>query len=212
MPTYGQVQTRIRGDLNRGSQYDVRIRQAIIDAIQFYQSRRFTFNTKRAEASLTADAEYITLPTDFIEVDYLRIQDNNEYDPLREVTYHWIEDHRRNTAYTSRPEKYAVQNKELRLWPVSDSAYTLTISYVYELSEISQSATDGATNAWTNEAEELVRLHAMSDVLRHRIRGPEAIAEADNLDRRGGKIERVYKTLRRRANRQESTGRLTPWG
>jgi len=211
MPTYGQLQTRLRDDLNRGASFNPRIRQAIVDAIAFYESRRFTFNTKRAEASLTADAEYVTLPTDFIEVDYLRLTDTNSYDPLREVTYYWIEQNRRSTSHRSRPENYAVQNKELRLFPVSDGAYTLTISYIYELSEISQSASDGATNAWTNDAEELIRLHAMSDLLRTRIRGPEAIMEADNLDRRGGKIDRVYRTLRRRANRQESTGRLEPW-
>jgi hypothetical protein len=85
MPTFGQVVGRIREDLDRGSNFDTRIKQAVVDAIRFYRSNRLPFNTKRARAVTQPDQEYYPLPLDWIEADYLRLETDGNRDPIRPV-------------------------------------------------------------------------------------------------------------------------------
>jgi hypothetical protein len=203
------MQTRIRNELNRGTTYDADIRAAIESAIQYYRSRRFVWNQKRAYTSTSAGQEYYVLPSDCLEIDMIRITytSGDFTDPLDEVTYRWIEDHRHNVNYRSEPEKFAMQGEDLRLWPVPDNAYRLDMTFLYEDNTVSASASDGATSSWMTTGEEMIRMRAKADVLANVIRGPQAEREADRATLR----ERdVYKQERRRANRLNSSGHLRP--
>jgi hypothetical protein len=200
---------RIRSDLDRNTTADDRIKQAIEDAIEFYRARRLGFNQKRATTNTAAGQEFYSLPTDFLEADALRIEEQaNYYEPLAEVTFDWIDEHNGRVDHYSVPAKFAVQNRELRLFPIPDGTYELQLSYLYDLGGVSASASDGASNAWTDEAEQLVRLHAQADVLELYIGGQESVVAAQLLR---GKAAAVYNELKRRANREQSTGRLRPW-
>jgi hypothetical protein len=202
--------SRIRDELNRGTGYDAAIKREIVSSIDFYKSRRFHFNIRRATTDTIAGQEYYDMPTDFIEVDLIRLlySSGNFTDPLIETTYAWIERNRTNQNYRSEPEKYAMQGNDLRLWPVPDDAYRLTMTYLYEDSGVSASASDGASNDWMTHGEEMIRLRTKAGVLRNQVGGPEAFATADTFDR---EALRVYRELKRRANRQQSSGRLVPW-
>ena len=105
-------------------------------------------------------------------------------------------------------EKFAIQDQQLRLWPIPDDSYRLTMAYLRDLTEISASATAGATNAWMTDGEELIRMRANADVLENTIGSPEAFAEADRKTQREVV---VYNSLKRAANRQRSSGRVMPW-
>ena len=207
--TLGRMVERIREEINRGTDYDARIKQAIHDAIEFYKGRRFTFNTRRCITTTTPGIEYYGLPTDFIEMDHLRVEYASDWwDPMEEVGYRWIEEHRTNAQYRSTPEKCGIQNQELRIWLVPDQTYTLMMSFHYHLPEVSTSASDLATNSWTGEAEEMIRCHAKADVWVNYIRGEEATVEAGLA---ATQETRRYKELKRIANRQQSSGRIVPW-
>lgn len=209
MSTLGAMIDRIRTDLNRGPEHDTRIRQAIADAIIFYEGERFGFNTKRAQAVLTSSNEYVALPTDWIEVDYLRMDMVNERDPLDEVTYDWIDDYNRDGNDRGRPERFAIHNRELRFYPIPDQTYTLVMSFHCELPQVSASASDGATNAWMTEAEQLIRKHAMSDLLVTYIGGEESTAQGLLL--RQECSDRIAPALERRAAREQSSGKIRAW-
>lgn len=209
MSTFGTMQSRIRDELNRGTNYDTAIRHAIADAIDFYKIHRFTWNEKRTTTTTVAGTEYYGFPSDFIEVDMIRVKyTSGDYtDPLMEVTYRWIEEHRHNVNYRSEPEKFAVHAESLRLWPVPDAAYELMMTYLYEDTSVSASASDGATNEWMTDGYELIKSRAKADVLENYVRGQEAALEAQiNRNREN----QVFKALRKRANRFRSGGRLTP--
>lgn len=206
MPTFGQMVGRIREDLDRGSSYDARIKQAIVDAIRFYRSRRLPFNTKRARAVTQPGQETYPLPLDWIEADFLRLEDSGNRDPLREVTYDWIEDHGRADNISGRPMAYAVQHQELRLYPIPDKSFTLALSFLYDLQNVSLSASDGESNAWMDEAEELIRKHAMSDLLVNYIDGPEAVAKGQLLRRECS--DEILPVLEAKSARQNSSGRV----
>jgi hypothetical protein len=200
--------SRIRGDLNRGSNYDTRIKQAIVDAISFYKNKRLGFNIKRARAVLTSGNETVSLPTDWIEADYLRLEKDGDRDPMDEVTYDWMEEEQRDDDTRGRPKKFAVQHRELRVFPIPDKSYTLVLSFHYELRDVSLSATDGATNGWTNEAEQLIRTHAMADLLVRYIDGPESIAKGQLLKAEAADL---LSMLEAAAAREQSSGKIKAW-
>lgn len=209
MSDVAEMVTRIEGHLNRGNKYRSEVNDAIVDAVKFYKDRRFHFNTKRATASTVASQEYYALPADLIEVDMIRVlYSSGAYsDPLDEVTYRWIERHRTNVSYTSQPEKFALQGLDLRLWPVPDAAYTLTMTYHRDIGGFSATLTSTLSNEWTTDAEPMIRFTALADVLENTIGGPEASQAAQTNQRRANAW---YKSLRRKANRRESSGKLMP--
>src|SRR5690349_8486486 len=129
MSTLGEMVARIREDIDRGSDYDARIKRAIADSIRFYRNKRLGWNIKRAYAVLTSGNEYVSLPTDWIEADLLRLDKDAEREVLEEVTYDWIDDENVNGPDTGRPDKYAIQHRTLRLYPIPDQTYTLMFSF-----------------------------------------------------------------------------------
>lgn len=206
MSTFGTMVERIREDIDRGTDFDTRIKNAICDAIVYYQTSRLGFNTKRARALITSGMEMLSLPLDWVEADYLRLEDDGQRIPFDEVTYGWIEDRRENDDDRGMPSKYAIQHREMRLWPIPDHSYTLVFSFQYELGGISICASDATTNAWMTEAEQLIRTWAMGDVLINYVDGPEATDKGLMLQ---AKAENTYlPKLEARAAREQSAGRL----
>lgn len=200
---------RIREDINRGSDFDARIKQSIVDAIRFYRTKRLGFNIKRARALLTSDTEIVSLPLDWIEADFLRLEDDGSREPMEEVTYDWMEDEGLNDDIRGRPTKYAIQHRELRLYPIPDRSYTLVLSFQYDLQNVSLSASDGETNAWMTEAEELIRKRAMGELYVLYVGGPEAVAKGNLLKQEAE--DDVLPVLEAQAAREQSSGQIRPY-
>jgi hypothetical protein len=209
MATLGQVVERIREDLNRGSDYDSRIKRAIAEAIRFYRNKRLGWNLKRAYATLTSGNEYVSLPSDWIEADLLRLDQEERRDVLTEVGYDWIDEENQYGLNRGRPTNYALQHRTLRFYPTPDQTYTLMFSFQYELKDVSVSASDGATNAWLDEGEELIRKHAESELLVHYIDGGDAIAKGQLL--RQECSDQILPALESQAAREQSSGRIKAW-
>ena len=209
MATLGQVVAKIREDLNRGSDADTRIKRAVCEAIRFYRNHRLGWNIKRAYATLTSGNEYVSLPSDWIEADLLRLDQEDRRDVLEEVSYDWIDEENEYAAMRGRPMKYAIQHRTLRIYPTPDQTYTLMFSFQYELKDVSESASDGVTNAWLDEGEELIRKHAQSDLLIHYIDGPEAIDKGRLI--RMECSDQILPALESQAAREQSAGRIKAW-
>jgi hypothetical protein len=207
--TFGEMVARIRGDMDRGTDFDNRIKQAVADAIRFYRASRLGFNIKRAYATLTSGNEYVSLPTDWIEADLLRLDQDERRDILQEVTYDWIDEENQSSEQRGCPRKFAIQHRTLRLYPTPDQTYTLMFSFQYELKNVSASASDGETNAWLDDAEELIRKHAMSELYVLYVDGPESIAKGRML--RAECEEIVLPKLEAQAAREQSSGKIKPW-
>ena len=200
---------RIRGDMDRGTDFDDRIKQAIVDAIRYYRTSRLGFNLKRAYATLTSGNEYVNLPLDWIEADLLRLDEDTRRDVLKEVTYDWIDEQNQYALDRGRPRRYAIQHRTLRFYPVPDRTYTLMFSFQYDLQNVSASSTDTDTNAWLEDAEELIRKHAMSDLYVLYVDGPESIAKGRLL--RHECEEELLPKLEAAAAREQSSGKIKPW-
>lgn len=203
MATFGETVSNIRTDLNRGTAHDTRIKKAIVDAIKFYRAHRFGWNLKRAETVIEQGDEFVAIPTDWIEVDHMRLEKDGVRDPLVEVSYDWIEERQRN-AQQGRPCNYAIENREIRIYPIADTSYSLMMSFQFELKDVSVSASDGAENAWLTEGEELIRKHAVADLYVNYFRG-ETIPEGQAL---AAYVENeLVPNLENQAAREQSVGK-----
>lgn len=204
MTTLGGAIADIRGDLNRDTTFDARIQAALINAIKFYRARRFGFNSKRKTIQLAG--EYTSLTANFMEIDYAKLQIGTRYKPLVERTYTWLNEQMRFQSLSSEPLWFAVQNRNLRVYPPPDQSYSCEIHFLFDLQDISASSSDSTTsNAWFDEGYDLIRLHAMVEVLEMYIDGPDAMQKAQILRVREQETERE---LKRRANREQSSGTI----
>lgn len=200
----------IREDLNRGSDFDSRIKKAIQRAIEFYRARRYGFNQKRKDFTVNTSAEFASLTANWLEMDTLYIDTTSGIQTLDETNYQVLFENSngRPSGFTNRPYRYAIQNRLLRFENPLDQTYSVHMSYLYDLTNISICASDSSSNAWTVEGKELIQTHASVDMLENFIEGDEAMAKALILRQREMQVE---KEMKRRANREQGAGRVSPW-
>lgn len=201
--TYGTMQTRISNELNRGN-LTTFIQDAILSALKFYRRQPFRWNIARTQTTLSDGVEFYSLPSDFIEAYSIVLEDGNEREMMAERSYFWVEQTKQFSDYESRPYVYTIQNDEFRVYPVPDQSYTVVMNYVYELDE---PTSDGATNSWFTDGEELIRTHAKVDILENVVRGQESLQEAQILR---GREQEILMQLRREYKRSQSSGKITP--
>lgn len=206
MGTYAELVAEIRDDIDRGTVYDNAIHAAIHRAIKFYRATNLGFNLKRG--TFETGSQFTSLTADCIAIETLKLDLSTSWDPLIAVNYkelHWED---LQQADSGRPTHYAMEGRELRLYPVPDQTYSFAMTYLYDLPDVSASASDGATNSWTTEADELIRLHATIDVLETKVKGPDALQDATALRLREAQILRQ---LQARAGRENRSGGIVPW-
>lgn len=207
MSGYATFVAEIAEDLNRGSDFHARIRRAIHSAIEHYKAKRFTFNEARTTA--TSSAEYLSLSFAWIELDSVRVEDDSGFwNPVIAKSFDFIEHRSRDPNDSDEPVYYAEYGQQLRFWPIPDRTYSFQVAYHAELTSISLTASDSASNAWINEGRELIRCHALVDLLELYIDGPEAMQKASILR---GRESQEFNRLKSRANRQQGTGHVEPF-
>lgn len=200
MATLAQLKAQIATDLVRND-LTTDIASAVSDAIAEYQTSRFAFNQAQATFDTVAGTEYYdsaTIPTDIAQIDNVRLTGNGLTAPLQSANFAWMEAISTNTSIRGRPGWFAWYAEKIRLYPIPDAVYTVTISYHQK---IAAPANDAASNEWTTEANELIRLSAMRRLMRGKLRdyeGARTILEDE---------QRAYLRLKREARMLE-TGQL----
>lgn len=206
MATLAVMKARIADELARDD-LTSQIALAITSAIAHYERRRWWFNEQTSTFTTVAGTDtYTTSSATFlaslIDDDVLTITVDGATDPLGKITFAEMARLRIDTTTQSGPPaKYALYMQRLYLWPVPDDTYTMTVFYAGNLTAL---ANDSATNAWTTEAEELIRLHAKVDLLENVIRDfPEA-------DRMRMREMDVLASLSGLNHSRTATGRVVP--
>jgi hypothetical protein len=157
MATFAAMEARIIAELHRDDVAGV-VDDYINDAIAHYQRYRFWFNEKKAVTVTIAGTEVYNWPTDLVELDSLVITVNSTFYPLRQVAPRDIDEMYCNTTHRGSPDSFAMYQKQYRLYPTPDAAYTLTQYYLFTLPAENTGST--ASTVWTTEAEELIRTRA----------------------------------------------------
>lgn len=155
--TYSTMYTRI-GDEIQDSSLTAQVQNAIQDAIGTYERNRFYFNQTVATFSTVTNQEYYgaaalaDIPL-LIEIDSLLLTIMGVKTPIQAEDYRQV-DRTQSGVWYGPPRAYSYYNEQIRLFPIPDAVYPVTMSYHHRLTPL-VAGTD--TNAWMTDGERLIR-------------------------------------------------------
>ena len=198
MPTYIDMITRISDESLRPDMAN-QIKLCIQDAVAHYEVERFWFNQFRDRSFATvAGQEFYGAPDHadiphVLEFDALTLSVGSTRWPLNKAGYVQIEDWNADASSRGQPTHYAYWGQQIRLYPVPDNIYPVRLSGLFKLPTL---VADGDQNAWTNDAEELIRNRAKSILYGQYLRDDGNAARAGALE--AAAYERLSTTTARR--------------
>jgi hypothetical protein len=201
MATYLEMQTRIAGEINR-TNLTAEIKKAILSAVNYYEKRRWWWNEFVASFSTVAYMESVSLPstatTGLAELLRLDITQGSSRYQLQHIEQDEYHDRQLNDM-TGIPTAYTIWQDNIFLSPTPNAVYTGIASYIGTLATLNL---DADTNAWTTEAEELIRLHAKKDLYANKIHDMAMAKDMQALE------DSVLYRLESLNTRRTTTGRL----
>lgn len=161
------------------------IRLCIQEAIAHHEVERYWFNQFRDRTFDTVagrefyDAADLADIPHMLELDAVTIGIGSARRPLARAGY--VELERRNADANARgqPTHYAYWGQALRLYPVADGAYPVRLSGLFKLAPL---IADDDQNAWTAEAEDLIRHRAKAIFYGQYLRDDANAARAASLE------------------------------
>lgn len=162
MSTFLQLQTRIQTDyLNRGTAFVDETKRAIQAAVRYYENERWKFNQTATALTTSSSAISVSMPSNLLLFDDLRITLNGEDLPLNRRDPQWIRDAGSNNTF-GQPTDYAVYRNRFEFFPTPNSAYSLPCYYLKQLPELSA---DADSNAWTEGImQDVIVYHATTEL------------------------------------------------
>lgn len=170
MSNYGDMKSRIADEI-ADSTLTSQIILAIQTAIKFYERREFYFNTKTLSFNTVSNQEYYgasdqaDIPL-LVNIKSMTVAVDGYKQAITPAAYTDI-DFNQTGFVVGPPSVRAYFAEQIRMYPIPDRAYQCTMSYTYRLPALTDDADE---NAWTDDAEELIRQRAKkiiaTDVLR----------------------------------------------
>ena len=154
---FGDIKTRIYSEIHKTLSTEVQ--NAVLDAVKFYQDKRFWFNEKSVNFnfSLTTMYSLSSVIPDMVAIDTLKVWSGST--PYLVMAQSWdrLEQMDYETGSASTPTDYAVHHEMLRIYPRPSVTLSAQANYI---KVITMSASNSASTVWTNEAEDLIRYRA----------------------------------------------------
>ena len=194
MATYADLKTRIadeltRDDMGSGGEAESALVRAIATAVAQTANEEFWFSHASGTVTTTGAANSVAMPagvriaetvTDQYGCDLIRL-------PIDAMD---------GRIETGLPTAWAQDGDNIRLWPIPDAAYALS---VYGTAEVSAPALDADDNIWTNEAADLIAARAKVILCRFPLRDADGVAAARDEERDALLSLRAETKRRRRA-------------
>ena len=137
--TYAELKTNIANFLNRSDL--TRQLDFFIDATEAEFNRRLRVKDMIKRATATADSQYLSLPTDWLEAINVQL-DGNNFTPLMQQSIESLDIYRKSVDNVSnQPVYYALVDNTIELAPTPDSSYTLQLTYYSTIDALSDSNT-----------------------------------------------------------------------
>ena len=137
--TYAELKTAIANYLNRSDlTSDI---DTFIDNVEAELNRRLRTKDMIKRATATADSQYLSVPTDWIEAINVEIT-SNDFSPLFQQSIESLDVYRKsNNNSTGQPVYFAMVDDSIELAPTPDADYTLQLTYYAKISALSDSNT-----------------------------------------------------------------------
>ena len=125
--TYTELKTQIADFLNRSdltSKLDF-----FIDATEGELNRRLRTKEMIKRATATADSQYLSVPTDWLEAINVEIT-SGDFTPLLQQSIESLDVYRKaNNNVSGQPVFFALVDNTMELAPTPDTSYTLQLTY-----------------------------------------------------------------------------------
>jgi hypothetical protein len=141
LSTYAELKTSIGDWLNRSD-----LSATIPDFISLAEAQiERTLRTRQmmVRANASFDAEYGTVPSDFLETKSLKLTSTNPIKPLEFLSIDDMDSVRSQYTASGKPRFFTVVGNQFRIAPTPDGAYTAELIYFAKLTKLSNSV---ATN------------------------------------------------------------------
>jgi hypothetical protein len=205
MGNFSDLQRNVASDLTRDDLAS-QIKSAVGDAIEFYETNRFFFNTTRAKTFPTVvgrdtyDGGDLAEIPNVIRIDQLFLRDGVSIYPLDRYEPDEFEFLAGNPANgPGRPCAFTYVDKTIILWPVPIAVYTLRPHMHFRLAPL---VNDTDANAWTNEAEQLIRCHTKLLLYTN------VLEDVDGAGRMSSQIQSYKDKLDYETSGRSATGRI----
>ena len=137
--TYSELKTNIANYLNRSdltSEIDM-----FIDNTEAELNRKLRVKEMIKRATATADGQYLSVPSDWLEAINIEIT-SNDFRPLMQMSIESLDVYRKSiNNKTGQPIYYALVDDTIELAPTPDSSYTLQLTYFGKIDALSDSNT-----------------------------------------------------------------------
>lgn len=161
MATYKDMQDRVALDYLNLALPIQDVKRGILRTIAQYENQRFFFNETATALACSAGQSFVNVPSDFLFLDRLEVVRNSISYALVNRSFDEIRAY--NAVGTrNQPTDYAYRGDRFELSAIPDSAYPVNVYYVQKLTTLSA---DSDTNAWTNEAANLIGHAACVELL-----------------------------------------------
>lgn len=186
MTTYATMRNAIIDEMaNDGALTNAQVNNAILRSIRHYERRPWWWNQKTATFSTVAAQEYYTSAAltdipDIVDIKSATITVDGVKSVLTPVNFEDM-DAQQDGNVTGDPVSYTLFKENIRLYPIPTATRTVTLAYIYRLTELSA---DSDSNAWMTDAEELIRQAAKKRVALD-------IFQADDIAARAGIMEKM---------------------
>lgn len=166
MATLAEIRTRVSRktqDENNTARSASVVDEEINRAVRFYSKKRFWFNEELADITLTVDDQVIpNIPTDLVnelQVNAITlIDDQVKIDLIKLLPSEFVE---RDDDQTGRPYFYTYRDGQYLVLPTPNDAYPIKFRYLKSYANLSG---DSDTNDFTDNAEDLIMLHAVKNI------------------------------------------------
>lgn len=205
--TQGYMKDKIADQINR-TDLTTQIAECISDAIKFYQPHRFIFSEGRdTTLSTVANQEFYTSTDDpligtLYAFDYITITIGTAKFDLPRYQPEDIEVLTQSGTQMGQPQCYSYYDYQLRLYPVPNTVYPLTIA-AHQL--IAAPAADTTTgNNWMTDAEKLIRCRARYELALN------YTSDEKEMQFMTAAVTEAYDELKMRTNQLAGTGEVRP--
>ena len=180
MPSLGTLKSRILNELKRPS-LTAEVALAVADAIDWYATTRFWFNEVVADPITTESgtASY-PLPATFRKLIRAEITIEGQRNDLCPFGWDEYRDLTASGTNLGQPTDVCLFGGALYPYPIPNGAWPITLTMCSALGPLDG---DAAANAWTTEAEPLIRARAKWDLLTNVIRDYDEAGFAQAVER-----------------------------
>lgn len=199
MSDFGELQGRIRDDLNR-TDINSQIASQIQGAIRHYRRFPFWFNEAVTTLTASSSASFLTVPSDYLDTVELYIKVGGYPVKMQQKTLNEIVEYRPTSG--SQPGAYAYFGDRFELDFEVNQQYEFPLYYIKELATLSAS-TD--TSLWTTTGQDLIVFRAEKMLYRHTLKDRAAASDAERAERE------AYVSLLGFRDQKTGTGQAIPW-